>query len=81
MNINNSFPSIQNEGLSKSLIEYRVKLLTLEALTFKGGESKVVFTNCVIEEDVEYCMYLKPNPDLNLVCEERFIPKMFKIKK
>ena len=74
MNIDNSFPLIQNNGWTKSLIEYRVKLLTPEAITFKGGESKVVLTNCTIEEDVELCMYLKMNPDLNLVCEERFIP-------
>ena len=73
MNIDKSFPIIQNNGWAKSLIEYRVKLLTPEAITFKGGESKVIFTNCIIEEDVELCMYLKSNPDLDIVCEERFI--------
>lgn len=72
LKIDQSFPMI-NKGWSKSLIEYRIKLLTLEPITFKGGESKVVPTNCIIEEDRELSMYLKANPDLNLACEERFI--------
>lgn len=70
--INDSFPMI-NKGWSRSLIEYRVKLLTLKPITFKGGETLLVSTNCTIEEDRDLCMYLKANPDLNLVCEERFI--------
>ena len=73
LKIDSSFPMI-NKGWSQSLIEYRVKLLTLEPLTFKGGECKMVSTNCTIEEDRKLSMYVKSNPDLNLVCEERFIP-------
>lgn len=73
LKIDNSFPMI-NRGWSKSLIEYRVKLLTLEPITFKGGESKMVTTNCIIDEDRDLSLYVKSNPDLNLVCEERFVP-------
>lgn len=72
LKINNSFP-VFNKGWSQSLIEYRVKLLTLEAITFKGGESKRVVTNCMIEEDRDLSMYVRANPDLNLVCEEKFL--------
>ena len=72
LKIDNSFPMI-NRGWSKSLVEYRVKLLTLDPITFKAGESKMVTTNCVIDEDRELSMYVKSNPDLGLVCEEKFI--------
>ena len=72
LKINSSFPTI-NDSWNQSLIEYRVKLLTVEPITIKEGESKMVLTNCMIEEDCELSMYLKANPDLNLVFEERFL--------
>lgn len=72
LKINNSFP-FSNTCWNNLLIEYRVKLLTVNPITIEKGKSKIVYTNCMIEEDPEYFMFLKPNKDLNLVFEERFI--------
>lgn len=71
LKINNSFPNINNH--CAHLVEYRVKLLTVEATTLCRGESKVVNTNCQIEDDLKLCMYLKANKELNLLFQEVFI--------
>lgn len=71
LKINNSFPYIKN--CWSELVEYRVKLLTVETTTLNKGESQIVSTNCMIDENMKLHMYLKRNKELNLVFEERLI--------
>ena len=69
--INKSFPIINKHW--SQLVEYRVKLLNVESTTLGHGECKVVDTNCMIEDNLNICIYLKRNKELKLLLEEIFI--------
>lgn len=70
--INKLFPQRLTSEI-QSLIEYRVKLISKYPIKLKGGDSLLVETNCLIEEDATACMYVKSNPNVPLQCEERYV--------
>lgn len=55
------------------LLEYRIKLTANSDLALYGGDSMKVMTNCFIKKDAMASLYIKANPDLVLLCEERYV--------
>ena len=70
--IDDSFPPKVSKDI-QDLLEFRLQLLSKYPIFLNGGESMVIETNCYIQENAKACMYIKSNPNIPLLCEERYV--------
>ena len=70
--IDDSFPPRVSKDI-QDLLEFRLQLMSKYPIFLNGGESMVIETNCYIQENAKACMYIKTNPNIPLLCEERYV--------
>ena len=70
--IDDSFPPRVSKDI-QHMIEFRLQLMSKHPIFLNGGESMVIETNCYIQENAKACMYIKTNPNIPLLCEERYV--------